>query len=126
MFPVIVTLNTPAQLNAVLAALKFPLDDAPIPFGETQEIHANPVAIEVPKAPTPEAAPLVVDSAPAPAEAQTPKVIRYEEVARAITEAAKTNRAHAVATLAKFQAAKGIELKPEQYADFLAALAAEV
>ena len=49
--------------------------------------------------------------------------ITYDQVAKAITDGVKADRAKVVAALAKFSAKKGTELKPEQYADFLAALA---
>lgn len=45
--------------------------------------------------------------------------IEYTQVGKAITEMVKTNRDHAVATLAKFGAKKGTELKEEDYAAFL-------
>ena len=48
--------------------------------------------------------------------------ISYETVAKAITDMVKSNRQKAVDSLAKFGAKKGTDLKPEQYADFLAAL----
>lgn len=48
--------------------------------------------------------------------------VSYEQVAKAITDKVKTDRAHVIATLAAFKVAKGPELKPAQYADFLKAL----
>jgi Tfp pilus assembly protein PilE len=47
----------------------------------------------------------------------------YDQVAKAINEGAKADRAKVVAALAKFGAKKGTELDPGQYAQFLAELA---
>jgi hypothetical protein len=47
----------------------------------------------------------------------------YAQVAAAITNAVKVSRQKAVDTLASFGARTGPELKPEQYAPFLKALA---
>lgn len=64
----------------------------------------------------------------APAAAQQPastaaaEPIPYNKVASAITAMVKTDRQRTVDALAKFGAKKGPDLKPEQYADFLAAL----
>lgn len=61
------------------------------------------------------------ESAPAPAPAAQ---IDYAQVARAITDTFKIDKAKTVAALAKFGAAKGPQLKPEDYAAFLQELAA--
>ena len=50
--------------------------------------------------------------------------IEYAQVAAAITSTFKIDRAKAVAALAKFGAAKGPQLKVEDYAAFLQELAA--
>lgn len=50
--------------------------------------------------------------------------IAYATVAEAITEMVKKNRDHVVATLAKFGAKKGPEVKAEDYPAFMAALGA--
>lgn len=50
--------------------------------------------------------------------------IPYAAVAAAITNMVKTNRDHVVATLAKFGAKKGPEVKAEDYPAFMAALEA--
>lgn len=53
-----------------------------------------------------------------------PAAVEYSTVASAITAAVAAGRKeHAVAVLAKFGARKGTELKPEQYADFMAEMA---
>lgn len=49
--------------------------------------------------------------------------ITYDQVAKAITEGVKADRAKVVAALTKFGAKKGPDLKPEQWAEFLAELA---
>jgi len=77
------------------------------------------------------AAPASTTSAPAPTAASAAAAapastaadpITYDQVSKAITDGVKANRDHVVATLAKFGAKKGTELKVEQYADFVAAL----
>jgi hypothetical protein len=67
-------------------------------------------------APSPEATP------PAAAAPSAPAPVTYEQVAKAITEAVKTRRDAVVAALKQFGAARGVELKPEQFADFLKVL----
>ena len=79
----------------------------------------------------------VVDTAPAVAEVAPPKpqsttpspaglsnVIDYAQVAKAITDTFKVDRAKTIEALAKFGAAKGPQLKPEDYAAFLKVLTA--
>ena len=50
--------------------------------------------------------------------------IEYAQVAKAITDVFKVNRAKVIEVLAKFGAAKGPQLKPADYAAFLKELAA--
>ena len=86
----------------------------------------------------------VVDTAPAVAEVAPPKPaatvttatpettstpatiggIDYAQVAKAITDTFKVDRAKTIEALAKFGAAKGPQLKPEDYAAFLKELTA--
>lgn len=129
MFPVQVTLHNPAQLNAVLAALNLGTEAQQEPTtAKLVEIaqaraEAKPAKQEA-KAPAP--AP-VAAPAPAPAPAAEPApaaAITYDQVAKAITDRVKVDRAAVVDTLASFGAKKGTDLKPEQFADFLAALGA--
>lgn len=61
---------------------------------------------------------------PAPATAPPSDVIEYAQVAKAITDTFKVDRAKTFAALAKFGAAKGPQLKPADYAAFLEELAA--
>lgn len=56
-------------------------------------------------------------------EVVTPPAIEYPQVMKAITDTVKVDRQRAVDTLAKFNAKKGTELAPADYAAFLAALA---
>ena len=129
MFPVQVTLHNPAQLNAVLAALNLgteaqqePTTAKPVEIAQARA-EAKPAKQEAKApAPAPAAAP-----APAPAPAAEPApaaAITYDQVAKAITDRVKVDRAAVVDTLASFGAKKGTDLKPEQFADFLAALGA--
>ncbi len=61
--------------------------------------------------------------ADAPKAKEEPSVVPYDTVSAAISAAAKTSREATLATLMKFGAKNGKELKPEQYTEFLAALA---
>ena len=161
MFPMTVTIHTPAQLNAVLSAMRPELqasDFAHPAVGAAYEeaaakVFANEAAKDTaspkPKAektatgaatgasaPSPRTAeagpstPGPTAAAPAPSTEATPPAaaapsaepITYEKVAAAITAMVKTDRQRAVDALAKFNAKKGPDLKPEQYGDFLAAL----
>lgn len=54
----------------------------------------------------------------------TTPTIDYATVAKAITDTFKVDRVKTIEALAKFGAAKGPQLKPEDYAAFLAELAA--
>lgn len=86
--------------------------------------------VEVPKpAPTPAAAAALptppASAAPAAAAASPSDVVAYDQVSKAITDGVKADRAKVVAVLAEFGVKKGTELKPEQYAEFLAALSAK-
>jgi len=66
--------------------------------------------------------PAVVVEKITPAEA-TPTAVDYTVVANAITDVFKVDRAKVIAALAKFGAAKGPQLKAEDYEAFLAELA---
>ena len=58
-----------------------------------------------------------------PEQASAAEVIDYARVSAAIVQGVQKNREQVIATLARFGASKGTQLKPEQYAEFLAALA---
>ena len=62
-------------------------------------------------------------SKPPEAVVEAPAAIEYAQVAQAIIETFKVDRAKVVATLGKFGAKKGPELKVADYAAFLAELA---
>lgn len=53
-----------------------------------------------------------------------PSAVDYATVAKAITDTFKVDRVKTIEALAKFGAAKGPQLKPADYAAFLAELAA--
>lgn len=90
-------------------------------------IDTTPAEVAPPK---PQAAPAATPSATVTAPAKTgtvtvsPSVIEYAQVAKAITDVFKVDRAKVIEALAKFGAAKGPQLKAEDYAAFLKELAA--
>ena len=102
----------PATVTAVVQAITAPAAD-------TSKI----VLIE----PDEKAAPEVPYTMPAlqPREvvAEAPAAIEYAQVAQAIIDSFKVDRAKVIAALGKFGAKKGPELKPADYAAFLAELA---
>ncbi len=53
-------------------------------------------------------------------DAEAPKATTYEEVAQAFLKVAKSDKPKAMAALQKFGVSRPPELKPEQYADFIA------
>lgn len=145
MFPVTITLQNPAQLSAVLAALQIGAGAALPETVITNTGQTLKAATEAPTAGKPAKAsdapgPTTATKAAAPAKtaaASTPAAdgaaaesqastaateLTYDVVGKAITEKAKTDRAHVIATLEQFGVKKGPELKPEQYADFMKAL----
>jgi hypothetical protein len=157
MFPMTITLQNPAQLNAVLAALNLgtaepttaemgrmavaqgaklraeadaPKEVATSTAGKSAKAdpaRTSPTA-KAAEAGAPEktadASAQSADSAAAEPQASTAatEAVTYDQVGKAITERAKTDRAHVIATLKSFNVAKGPELKPAQYADFMKAL----
>ena len=102
----------PATVTAVVQAITAPAAD-------TSKI----VLIE----PDEKAAPEVPYTMPAlqPREAvvEAPAAIEYAQVAQAIIDSFKVDRTKVIAALGKFGAKKGPELKPADYAAFLAELA---
>jgi len=97
-----------ANREALLGAAPAPAPEKPA---------AAPKA-KVPKAEAPKAEP-----APEPAPAITPTHIDYAAVSKAITDTFPKDREKVLSALKKFGAAKGPQLKPEDYAAFLAELA---
>ena len=107
--------------------------DAAEPTGKPSAAKTAPsprTAEADPSTPAPSAAapaqsteqPAAQSSTAQPADVSSAEPVTYYQVARAISAAVKTNRDHVVATLAKFGAKKGPELKAAQYADFMKAL----
>jgi hypothetical protein len=147
-----ITLQNTTQLSAVLAALGLAstagaaepstadLVQIAKDRAATKETAAKPVEKSAKADPAPGQRTAKVEAAAAPAktaEESDPSAgnaeaehqastaaaeVSYEQVAKAITDKVKTDRAHVIATLAAFKVAKGPELKPAQYADFLKAL----
>ena len=108
-----------AALEALTAVLGktaiFPvIDTTPAP---AEVVPPKPQAATAPAAVTEPAK-------PAPATAPPSDVIEYAQVAKAITDVFKVDRAKVIEALAKFDAAKGPQLKPADYAAFLKELAA--
>ncbi len=82
----------------------------------TKEVEVKKPAVTQPAVETPAATPETATASPS-------EPITYDRVGKAITDGVKVNRNAVIATLEKFGAKKGPDLKPEQYADFLAELA---
>ena len=97
------------------------------PVAAPQEAPPIPKLRPKAEAPEPSAKPKVPTTT-TPSEAPTPtettKAIDYAQVAAAITSTFKVDKAKVIAALAKFGAAKGPQLKVEDYAAFLEELAA--
>ncbi len=151
MFPLTMTIHTLAQLSAVMRALQSDLKAPDADDGAQPEVAAAPGPKPPVPAPTQAASPApgrhTATAAAAPqaaapekmADASDPGVasaadqpqastaaadpVVYAQVAAAITHAVKVSRQKAVDTLSAFGARKGPDLKPEQYAPFLKALA---
>ena len=94
------------------------------------EVKAAPATVTQPELEAPKPAPVtppvaVAEQAPVaaiPSEATI--TIDYPQVAKAITDVFKVDRVKVVEALAKFGAAKGPQLKAEDYAAFLKELTA--
>jgi len=105
----------PATVTAVVQAITAPAaDTSKIVLIAPDEKAAPEVPYTMPPLQPREA---VVEAPAAPA------AIEYAQVAQAIIDTFKVDRAKVVATLGKFGAKKGPELKKEDYAAFLAELA---
>jgi hypothetical protein len=145
MFPMTITLNNPAQLNAVIAALNIAVEqpapqaavvkEAAAPAGKQKATAAKtesaattaPTAeaadapASTPSAGTPQSSP-TTPAATASSAAAATEAVSYQETATAITKLSRVKgRDTAVALLAKFGAANLKEVKPEQFAAVLAA-----
>jgi hypothetical protein len=113
-----------------LAKLRAPeTKDVASPKADKPSKPTTPAKTEA-AAPTPPSAP-ASQAAAAPASSasvaasSTPAGPTFDEVKAAIAITAATDRPRAVATLAKFGAKAGKDLKPEQYAAFVADLTAD-
>lgn len=102
------------------------------PVAAPQEAPPIPKSLLKAEAPEPSAKPEVPTTTPtattaSPETTSTPATtagIDYAQVAKAITDTFKIDKAKTIAALAKFGAAKGPQLKVEDYAAFLAELTA--
>lgn len=114
-----------AAVNALTAVLAHPV---PILRAFVPDVTHNPVQAKAEVAPPkPAATPPVAVTEPAksePVTASPSNVIDYAQVAKAITDTFKVDRAKTIEALAKFGAAKGPQLKVEDYAAFLKELTA--
>jgi hypothetical protein len=86
-------------------------------------VDGLPVLIDPDEKAAPEVPYVMPALQPREAVAEAPAAIEYAQVAQAIIDTFKVDRAKVVATLGKFGAKKGPELKKEDYAAFLAELA---
>jgi len=135
MFPMTVTISNPAQLNAVMMALNVGGIESPkttpcvghaveTAKAETKAKPEKAAATEAEQKPETlvqmtgnEAVQALHGHANRPADAPT-----YQDAAAAITKLSKTKgRDAAVAVLTAFGAAKLPDVKPEQFADIIAA-----
>jgi hypothetical protein len=107
-------------LNATLQSARIPE-----PAFVTEVVYPKEKAPKAAKAETPSST--VAELSPAPATttptAGSSDEVTYDMVAKAITDTFPKDRAKVLAALAKFGAAKGPQLKPADYAAFLAELA---
>ena len=119
-----------AAVNALTAALAHPAPTLKGAKPWVSEVIPGPEQAEAKVAPPKPAAtatpPATVTTA-TPETTSTPATIGgidYAQVAKAITDTFKVDRAKTIEALAKFGAAKGPQLKPEDYAAFLKELTA--
>jgi len=116
------------ELTAAVNALTAALSGSEVTMTSPAPAKAE-VAPPKPKAtPTPSTAGLTASTTNATTPDSGTKdatlTIDYAQVAKAITDTFKVDRVKTVAALAKFGAAKGPQLKPEDYAAFLKELTA--
>ena len=114
-----------AAVNALTAALAHPVPTVKPFVPDVTHYPEAKTEVARPKSP-PTPAPAAPTSA-APETTSTPATtggIDYAQVAMAIVDTFKVDRAKTFAALAKFNATKGPQLKPEDYAAFLKELSA--
>ena len=102
----------PATVTAVVQAITAPAAD-------TSKI----VLIDPDEKAAPEVAYTLPALQPREVVVEAPAAIEYAQVAQAIIDSFKVDRTKVIAALGKFGAKKGPELKPADYAAFLAELA---
>ena len=120
-------------VNALTAVLAHPVltvkGDPELPKPEKESLKTKPSksltdsSTATESAATPPAA-VIAPAKPEPVTASPSNTIDYAQVAKAITDTFKVDRAKTIAALAKFGAAKGPQLKKEDYAAFLKELTA--
>lgn len=106
--------NTEAMLALTAALLGFDKPAIKTPAAPAEKVNS------------PKPAAVAVDTTGSPETTSTQATtagIDYTMVAKAITDVFKVDRAKVIAALAKFGAAKGPQLKAEDYEAFLAELA---
>ena len=111
-----------AAVTALTAALAYPV---PTLSGRTDTLSGRTDTLSETKVVPPK--PVVTATTATPETTSTPATtagIDYAQVAKAITDTFKVNKPKLLETLAKFGAAKGPQLKPEDYAAFLKELTA--
>lgn len=135
MFPVTITVHNDAQLNAILAAMgKDFQPEAPKPAQTEKPAQTKAQTTKVKDDPKPDAAP---SSEPAQTQSDNSENSSkestaanesdteqpsYQDVAALITKVSRNvGRDAAVELLESFGAKRGPDLKPEQYADVVAA-----
>jgi hypothetical protein len=104
-------------LNATLQSARIPEPTFVTEVVHPKEKAPKAVKAEAPKPSTKPEEPTTTTS-PAPSSDE----VTYDMVAKAITDTFPKDRAKVLAALAKFGAAKGPQLKPADYAAFLAEL----
>lgn len=129
MFPVTITLTTPAQLSAVMAALgaaqapELPRVEAPAPEAPAKPAKTKPAPAAKVEPAAEDVQKVDAPAAPAPAPAA---VTEYAPVGAAITAyAAAHGRQATLDKLAQLGVKSGKELKPDQWAAALAAFKVE-
>lgn len=100
---------TPAEIEALMEV------EVPKPVAAATTSSAS-------SAPAATAASPVVAVTAAPTPTETTKAIEYAEVAAAILATFKVDRTRVIDALSRFGAAKGPQLKPKDYVEFLAML----
>ena len=116
-FPVVLTTKvvkakvTPAEIEALKEV------EVPKPV-----VAATPPAVSTPSAPAAMLESPAATATVAPTPTETTKAIEYAQVAAAIVATFKVDRVKVIDALSRFGVAKGPQLRPEDYVEFLAML----